>query len=378
MRAIVNGKIVTRNAVIEGKALLFDGTIAGISDGAENCDIIDAHGGYVTPGLIDVHTHGYLGYDCCDGEMDGLRRMAEGVAKNGVTSFMATTMTMPYSELERAFEVTGEYMRNPSERGARVIGVNSEGPFLSEAKRGAHKPEYLKLPDPDFLLRHKDVVKLTTIAPELEGAMEAIRKLTANGIRVSAGHTAASFETAMDAIRAGATQATHTFNAMPSLNHREPGATGAFLWDDRVYCELITDGFHVNPAFFKLLRRIKGDKLVMITDCLRAGGLSDGEYVSGGLHVHVQGIKCLLDNGTIAGSVLRLNKGVKNMIDLGEAQVWEAVAMASANPAAAVGVADSKGALEPGKDADIAIFNQEFDTQKTIIGGKVVYDAADR
>ncbi len=375
MRAIINGKIVIRDSVIEGRALLFDEKIVGISDNAGGCEIIDAQGGYVTPGLIDVHTHGYLGYDCSDGEIDGLRRMAEGIAKNGVTSFMATTMTMPYEDLERAFEVTKEYMENPSENGARVIGVNAEGPFLSEAKRGAHKREYLKLPDADFLLKHKDVVKITTIAPELDGAMHAIRKLTANGIRVSAGHTTASFEDAIKAIDAGVTQATHTFNAMPALGHREPGATGAFLWDDRVYCELITDGFHVNPAFFKLLRRIKGDKLVMITDCLRAAGLSDGEYVSGGLRVHVRGIKCLLDNGTIAGSMLHLNKGVKNMIDLGEAQVWEAVAMASANPAAAMGIADAKGALEPGKDADVAIFNAEFDAQKTIIGGKVIYDA---
>ena len=224
-------------------------------------------------------------------------------------------------------------------------------------------------------MKHRDVVKLTTIAPELDGAMEAIRKLTASGIRVSAGHTAAGFDAAIEAVNAGATQATHTFNAMPALNHREPGAAGAFLWDDRVYCELITDGFHVNPAFFKLLRRIKGDKLVMITDCLRAGGLSDGEYVSGGLRVHVQGIRCLLDNGTIAGSVLRLNKGVKNMIDMGDAQVWEAVAMASANPAAAIGVADVKGALEPGKDAYIAIFDSEFETQMTLIGGRIIYDA---
>lgn len=376
MRAIINGKIVTRGAVIEDRALLFDEKIAGIFDGAEGCEIIDAQGGYVTPGLIDVHTHGYLGYDCSDGEMDGLRRMAEGIAKNGVTSFMATTMTMPYEDLERAFAVTREYMENPSENGARALGVNAEGPFLSEAKRGAHKREYLKLPDADFLLKHKDVVRLTTIAPELEGAMEAIRTLAANGIRVSAGHTAADFETAVKAVDAGATQATHTFNAMPALSHRTPGATGAFLWDDRVYCELITDGFHVDPAFFKLLRRMKGDKLVMITDCLRPAGLSDGEYFSGGLRVHVRGIKCLLDDGTIAGSVLRLNKGVKNMADMGDAPVWEAVAMASANPAAAVGIADTKGALEPGKDADIAIFDQEFETQKTIIGGKTVYDAA--
>ena len=375
MRAIINGKIVLKDRIIENKALLFDGKIIGIADNAEGCEIIDAKGGYVTPGLIDVHTHGYLGYDCSDGEMAGLVRMAEGIAKNGVTSFLATTMTMPYEDLERAFEVTREYMNNPSEKGAIVVGINAEGPYLSEAKRGAHKKEYLMAPDADFLIKYADIISITTIAPELDGALDTINKLTENGIRVSVGHTTANFELAEKAIDNGATQATHTFNAMPAIGHRDPGATGALIWDDRVYCELITDTFHVNKAFFKILRRVKGDKLVIITDALRAAGLSDGEYISGGLHVTVKGIQCLLDNGTIAGSMLTLNLGVKNMIDYGEADVWEAVAMATCNPAAAIGISDRKGSLEAGMDADIAIFDADFNTKATIIGGRTVFEA---
>lgn len=375
MRAIINGNIVLSDRIVEGKALIFDEKIVGIADSAENCEIIDAMGGYVTPGLIDIHTHGYLGYDCSDGETEGLTRMAEGIAKNGVTSFLATTLTMPYAELEKAFEITRGYMRSPSANGARVIGINAEGPFLSESKRGAHMKEYLKAPDADFLLKYKDIIRVTTIAPEIDGAMECIKKLTENGIRVSAGHTAADFDTAEKAIDMGATIATHTFNAMPALSHRDPGATGAFLWDDRVYCELITDTFHVHTAFFKLLSRIKKDKLVMITDCLRSGGMPDGEYVSGGMKVRVDGIRCLLENGTIAGSMLKLNKGIKNMVDHGCADIWEAVAMATRNPANAIGVADRKGEIKPGMDADIAVFSADFDTVYTIINGAIAYAA---
>lgn len=375
MRAVINGKIVLEESIVEGKVLLFDDKIIGIADEAPDCELIDAKGGYVTPGLIDVHIHGYLGYDCTDGELDGLTRMAEGIAGNGVTSFLATTMTASNADLEKAFEVTREYMNDPSEKGARVVGINAEGPYLSHAKRGAHRDDLIQPPQADFLLKYRDIIKITTIAPEMDGAMDVIKKLTDNGIRVSAGHTTADFETTVKAADMGATQATHTFNAMPTLGHREPGATGAFLWDDRYYCELITDTFHVNPAFFKLLRRIKGDKLVIITDCLRSGGMPDGEYMSGGMEVRVEGIKCLLSDGTIAGSMLRLNMGVKNMIDRGGAEVWEAVAMATKNAASAIGIIDSKGTIAPGKDADIAIFDNEFETAATIIGGRTVYTA---
>lgn len=373
MRAIVNGKIISSDRMIEGKTLVFGEKIVGICDSWDGCDVIDAKGGYVTPGLIDVHIHGYLGADASDGDIDGLKRMAAGLARNGVTSFLPTTMTVSYEQLERAFDTVRLFMASPAEDGAVALGVNAEGPFLSPAKRGAHDSALLRAPDAEFLLKHSDVVRLATIAPDLPGAIDCIARLAAGGMKVSAGHTTANFDTAIRAIDSGATQATHTFNAMPPLNHREPGATGAFLWDDRVYCELIADGFHVHSAFFRLLRRMKGDHLVLITDCTRAGGMGDGEYELGGQIMHVNGVRCLLPDGTIAGSILRLNAAVKNMITLGGVEVWEAVKMASANPAAALGIADSKGALEGGMDADIVIFDDAFEAKNTIIGGKMVY-----
>ena len=374
MKAIINGRIVLPDQVIKGKTLVFEDKILGIRDEAPDvAQIIDAKGGYVTPGLIDVHTHGYMGADASDGDLEGLTRMAEGIAANGVTSFFPTTMTVSYAALEKACEVAREYQKNPSPRGARSLGVNAEGPYLSPSKRGAHDITLLKPPETAFLMKYADVVKITTIAPDLPGAMTCIRELTQNGMRVSAGHTTADYDTAKKAFDAGATQCTHTFNAMPALGHRDPGATGAFLWDDRVYCELIADGFHVHPAFFKLLRRIKGDHLVLITDCTRAGGMGDGEYDLGGQTMKVEGIRCLLPDGTIAGSILRLNCAVKNMIDLGEAEVYEAVALATRNPARALGVDNRKGTLETGKDADIAVFDGEFRTLRTFIGGETVY-----
>ena len=374
MRAIINGKIVLSDGIIEGKALLFEDKIIGISDTWDGCEIIDARGGYVTPGLIDVHIHGYLNTDVSDGDIAGLTRMARGLAKNGVTSFFPTTMTVSYEDLENAFAAIREYMKNPAEDGAAALGINAEGPFLSPAKRGAHDINLLRAPDAGFLLNHKDVVRIATIAPDLPGAMECIKTLTTGGIRVAAGHTTADFDTTRQAIDAGATQATHTFNAMPALNHREPGATGAFLWDDRVYCELIADTFHVHPAFFRLLARMKGDHLLLITDCTRAGGMGDGEYDLGGQMMRVDGIKCLLPDGTIAGSILRLNQAVKNMIDHGRVPVWHAVNMAAGNPANAMGIADQKGSLEPGKDADIAVFDADFEPIMTIISGRCVHE----
>ena len=374
MQAIVNGKIVTPTGVVENKALLYEQTVVGIENVVPaGCEVVDAQGGYVTPGLIDVHTHGYLGADASDGEVSGLQIMAEGMAKNGVTGFYPTTMTLGYDRLERAFDSVRAYQAAPSPAGAIALGVNAEGPYLSPDKRGAHDPKHLRLPEPEFFLKNKDVVRITTIAPDLPGAMETIRALTENGVRVSAGHTTADYDTTLQALDAGATQATHTFNAMPALNHRKPGATGAFLTDSRVYCELIADGFHVHPALFRMLRQLKGEKLILITDCTRAGGMGDGDYDLGGQMMHVEGIHCLLPDGTIAGSILRLNLAVKNMIEMGGASVVEAVNMASRNPARAFGLDARKGSLERGKDADIAIFDGDFNAMRTIIGGRTAY-----
>ncbi len=373
MKAIVNGKIVTPDGIVMDKSLVFTDRIVGITSDVPACPHIDAKGGYVSPGLVDVHVHGYDGADASDGDLDGLRKMARGIARNGVTSFLPTTMTVSYEVLERAFDAARAFIKNPLPGEARALGVNAEGPFLSPVKRGAHDPAHLRLPDADFLLKHADVIKITTIAPELEGAIDCIEKVTRAGMYVAIGHSTADFDCAKHAVDAGATQATHTFNAMPTLGHRDLALTGEVLWDSRVYCELIADGFHIHPAWFSILQKVKGDHLVLVTDCTRAGGLADGDYDLGGQIMHVRGIQCLLPNGTIAGSVLRYHLAVKNMIDRGGASVFDAIQMASANPARAIGVFDKKGSLEPNKDADIAIFSEAFEPMQTIIAGETAF-----
>ena len=377
MKAIINGTIIDKFTQANDAALIFDDRVRGISYSTEGCELIDAHGGYVVPGLIDLHIHGFNGSDISDGTVEAVRTVSEGIVKNGVTSYLPTTMTMPYENITAAFNSVREYLKNGAGAGARVLGVNMEGPYLSPSKRGAHDIAYLKIPNADFVIENNDIVRLTTIAPELPGAMECIPALVRNGIRVSIGHTAADYETALRAIELGANQATHTFNAMPAINHRDPGALTAVITDDRVYCELIADTFHVNKAFFKFLVKLKGDRLMLITDCTRAGGMGDGVYTLGGQEMHVSGIKCLLPDGTIAGSILTLNKAIKNMYMYGGVSLNNVVAMATYTPACALGLEHSKGAFMAGMDADIAIFDRDFNTLRTIIGGETVY-AADR
>ncbi|MGI6238678.1 MAG: N-acetylglucosamine-6-phosphate deacetylase [Christensenellales bacterium] len=374
MRAIVNGKIVLGDEIIEGKALLFDDKIAGISPDAGDCERIDARGGYVAPGLIDIHIHGYCGTDVCDNDIGALRRMARGLAQGGITAFLPTTMTETYDLLERVFDDVRAMMASPAREEARALGVNAEGPYLTDEKRGAHDRRFLRLPDAEFLIKHSDLIRLTTIAPELENAFDCIRAVKEHGIRIAIGHTTADFALTQHAVDAGATQATHIFNAMPTLGHRAPGAAGELIWDDRVYCELICDGYHVHPAWYSMLKKIKDDKLVLITDCTRAGGMGDGEYDYGGRIMRVKDGKCTLPDGTIAGSVLQLNQAVANMMEKGGATVCEAVRMAAESPARAIGVFDRKGSLEVGKDADIAIFDSDFAAMHTIIGGETAFE----
>ena len=376
MKAIVNGKIVLPDHVEEGRCLLFDETIREVCDRpGENVETLDARGMYVIPGLFDIHIHGYMGQDASDGSYEGLKTMAEGVARNGVTAFLPTTMTVSRPELETAFAQIARLMREsegPLWRGARALGVNAEGPFINPKKKGAQAGENILPGEAEFFLRYPQIVQ-TTIAPEMPGNLECVRALAKKGVLVSVGHTAATFEEAAAAFDAGARHATHLFNAMTPLMHREPGVVGAALSDERVSCELIADTFHVHRGLFKLLRKVKGGKLVLITDCTRAGGLADGEYTLGGQPIFVQGIECRLADGTIAGSVLKLNQAVANMVRYGGAEVWEAVNMASLHPAKLHG-RDDIGALLPGRRADIAIADAEFTVHRTLLGGRTIYE----
>lgn len=379
MKCIKGATLILPRELITGKALLFDEKIVGLVGEDEipaGAEIIDATGSFVAPGLVDVHIHGYLNEDASDGVADGIRKMAEGVMKNGVTTFLPTTMTVSIAEIERALDVVRSLQEESKTwRGAYLAGVNAEGPFINESKKGAQAAEHIKEPDADWILKHKDIIRLCTIAPECKDGLAAIEKITKNSnVRVSVGHTDATFEQAMQAFAAGATQVTHLFNAQTGLHHRKPGVVGAALASD-AYAELIADTFHVNKGLFALLAKCKGDKLVLITDCTRAGGMPDGEYSLGGQKTFVKGIQCLLEDGTIAGSVLRLNDAVKNLRAHTDLPLYEIVNAASLNPANAIGMGDVKGSIEVGKDADLIITDMNFDIKKTIMQGEIRYEA---
>ncbi len=378
MKYIVNGSIILKDGIVDDHVLAFDNKICGITTKDQipaDSEVIDAKGGYVAPGLVDIHIHGYLGEDTSDGNADGIRKMANGIMKNGVTSWCPTTMTVSMEEINTALE-TVRSLKADSKTwdGAEILGVNLEGPYINPKKKGAQAETHIKPLDADFVIKNADVISVATVAPEMEGGCEGIKKIRDNcNVRVSVGHTDASFEETMAGIDAGATHITHLFNAQTALHHRNPGVVGAALLRD-VYTELICDTFHVHKGLFELIARVKGDKLVLITDCTRAGGMPDGEYTLGGQKIFVNGIECLLEDGTIAGSVLKLNNAVRNVYNNTDMPLWSVFSAASLNPARAIGVDDRKGSLDAGKDADIIITDSDFNVLKTIIGGEVKYE----
>ncbi len=379
MKAVVNGKIILPDRVVEGKALLYDEKIRGIVNVSEigDAEVFDAEGKYVAPGLIDMHIHGYLGEDASDGSEAGLVKMAEGIAKNGVTAWLPTTMTVSYEQLRTAFELARRLMKKENNpKGAQILGVNAEGPFINAAKKGAQAEEHIKPADAAFLKEYADVVRIFTVAPEVNDNLKVIREMASDtDMKISIGHTAATCEQAMEAFDAGVSHATHLFNAMTAMGHRDPGVVGAVLSCERVSAELIADTFHISPALYGLVERLKGDNLVLVTDCVRAGGMPDGEYDLGGQTVYLRGIECRLADGTIAGSVLRLNEAVRNFLRHTDLPIWKVVRMASLNPARRIGVSECKGALTVGHDADWILADEEFNVYRTVIGGEVIWEA---
>lgn len=376
MKCIINGRLVLPTSIVSDYAIIFDKTIQAIvpidTIDINEYEIIDAKGNLVAPGLVDIHIHGYLGEDASDGNAEGLKKMAAGIAKNGVTSWCPTTMTMHKDVIVKAFDTAREVKAEKECYGAKILGINCEGPFINPSKKGAQPEEFILPPDGDFIIEHADILKLFTVAPEMDGALECVKRVYEDGrVLVSMGHTGASFDEANEGIKAGVRHTTHLFNAMTALQHRNPGVVGAALSDERVSCELIADTFHVNPGLYKLVAKAKGDKLCLITDCMRAGGMEDGDYTLGGQHVIKTGIQCLLEDGTIAGSVLELNAAVRNLKDNTELSLPEVFACASLNPAKAVGEAERIGSLEVGKCADIMICDDEIHVITTIIDGEI-------
>lgn len=380
MKAIIGGKIILKDRIVEGKALLYSNVIEGVVN-AENipadAEIIDAKGGYVSPGLIDLHIHGYLGKDVCDGEEESIRTISAGIVKNGVTGYLPTTMTVDMKVIKKALEVC-RALKEESKNwdGSEILGCHAEGPFISESKKGAQDAKYILKPDAAFVKEYADIIKTITLAPETdENDFAAIREICRDtDVVVSMGHTSADYNTAMDSVNAGVKHVTHLFNAMTPLAHRAPGVVTAALNSD-VSVELIVDTFHVDKCFYDLLWKVKQRKLCFITDCLPAGGLPYGEYTLGGAKIIYRDIVCRLEDGTVAGSVLHLNHGVWNVYKNSNIPLYECVNCASLNPATAIGIADRKGSLDIGKDADIVITDENFEVKTTIIRGETKYEA---
>lgn len=380
MKAIVGGKIILKDSIVENCALLYTDKIESLIPEnlvPENTQIIDANGGYVAPGLIDLHIHGYLSKDVCDGEEESIRTISKGLLANGVIGYLPTTMTEDMSIIRKALE-TCRLLKEESKNwdGSIILGCHAEGPFISESKKGAQDAKYILKPDASFVKEYKDIIKTITLAPETDTEdFNAIREICRDtDVVVSMGHTSADYEIAMKSIDAGVKHVTHLFNAMTPLTHRAPGVVGAALNGD-VSVELIVDTVHVDKSLYNMLWKLKGRKLCFITDCLPAGGLPVGEYTLGGQKIIYDGTICKLEDGTIAGSVLQLNKGVWNVYENSDIPLHECVNCASLNPATTLGIDNIKGSLEVGKDADIIITDSQFNVKKTIIAGEIKYES---
>jgi N-acetylglucosamine-6-phosphate deacetylase len=355
---IENGKIT-----YIGEPLTFEGKVMDFSD----C--------YIVPGLIDVHVHGALGRDIMDCSTKSIEILSNHLAGGGVTGFLATTYSAPQEQLLETLKI----IQLAHVSGAKLLGAHLEGPFINKNKRGAQNLSSIREPNLDEIQRlleeFDEIVKMITLAPETDGALNAIRFLDGRGIVISAGHTNATFNETIKAIDAGLNHATHLYNGMRVFHHREPGVVGATLIDDRVSVELIADGVHVHPAALKFAILTKGIAgIVLVSDCIKPAGLPDGEYVVGGSKVKLKGGYCTLQDGTIAGSTIRLNQAIKYLVEEVGFKITEVLQMMTWNPAKLLGL-KNKGQLMVGWDADLTVLDKDYAVKLTLVSGRNVYES---
>ncbi len=373
-KCIINGKIILHDEIVEKNVFIDGEKIIEISNKVPSDEeIIDAHGLYVSPGFVDVHTHGRGGSDTMYPTFDDLNTISKATLKTGVTSFLPTTMTMPVEDIKKAIENVS--MNKDKVEGAQILGVHLEGPFFNKKYKGAQPEECMILPTIDnylsFVGNHQEIVRKISIAPELEHSIDFIKYLQDKRTVVSLGHTNATYEEAQLAIDAGATSGTHTYNAMTPLTHRAPGVVGAVMINDSVYAELILDGVHVNYAAAKALLCAKGkEKVILITDSLEAAGLENGKYLLGNQDVYVKDGEARLIDGTLAGSIVSMNVAVRNAYQHLGLKLNEAVNLASYNPARSLDE-DLLGEIKEGNYADIIFFDENIDIQKIMIKGNL-------
>ena len=392
MFALTNGRIVLPNEVITGKALVAEGNkIIGVTgEGAIGADteIIEVDGRLITPGLVDIHTHGALGHIFNRATPEAFATITKENARRGVTALLATTMTAPIADLVKCLEFTRQWMSQTSEEartGAQVLGVHVEGPYFCAAQAGAQDPANVRNPDdgtPAALLDHHDVIKIMSYAPELPGALELTTQLTELGIVAAAGHSNAKEEEARAAMQAGLRHIIHIWSAQSTTTRegpwRKPGLLEASLVFDDLTVEMISDNKPLPPTLMKLAYKCTGpDRLCVITDAPHGAGLPEGPRCTLGVlddEFH-DGVAMMLDRSSFAGSTTLLNQMMPILTNQVDIPLAEVIRMATLTPARVIGVDDRKGSLEAGKDADIAIFNDDFTAWRTMIGGKWVYQA---
>jgi N-acetylglucosamine-6-phosphate deacetylase len=382
MKLLITGPNVYAEKTIlkNGAVLVQDGLIASVSEAqhfsAEKTLEFPANY-HLIPGFIDLHTHGADGHDVMDATPIALAGICRALAAEGTTSFLATTMTDEISNIEKALAAVQQYSKAP-QAGAAILGVHLEGPFIAPSKMGAQRGENILDPDVELFKKWEKIsgnlVKLVTLAPEQANVIALIEYLKKQNIVASLGHTNATFEEAQKAIAAGSSYATHLFNAMSGIHQREPGTVTAALLAGTVSAELIVDGFHLHPAIVQLALKLKGkEKIVLVTDAMRAKCLQDGCYDLGGQDVYVKKGRAQLADGTLAGSVLRMPSAVQNMLSFTGCELQDALKMAAENPAKILNVFHKKGSIAEKKDADLVVLNEKLEVVLTICGGNIVY-----
>lgn len=375
---IKNCKIIFKDKIEEGSVLIRNGKIAEINPANMDDEILDAKGLYLSPGFIDVHIHGAGGYDTMDGTEEAINMISKVIMEHGTTSFLPTTMTVAIEDINKSLKVIKKLKEEGSE-GANVLGAHLEGPFVSPLAIGAQNPKHLIKPSIENYKKIvegcEDAVTSITLAPEVEGAKELIKYISKRGIVCSAGHTKATYEEMTDAIKCGISHSTHLYNVMTGFTHREPGTVGA-TFDTDITTETISDGIHISYPALRVAYKVKTtDKVILISDAMMACCMKDGKYALGGQDVFLKDGAARLENGALAGSVLTIDKAIENVYKNCNIPLYEAVKMATYNPAKHCKVEDKKGLIKEGYDADLVLFDDNISVKKVFINGRENYSS---
>jgi N-acetylglucosamine-6-phosphate deacetylase len=381
--ALTHARVITPETEISDATVVIEGgRIIGVDEGASpgNAEVRDLRGLMVAPGFIDLHVHGGGGFSLIEGDAAQIRGFARWAASRGVTGFLATLLPEKRQRMYEVVESTVGIVDN-APAGARLLGVNLEGPFVNPLRSGVLRSDAVRAADVDelrkYLLVAKGHLRITTIAPELPGAPPLIDAALAEGVVVALGHSDATYDEAMRAFSRGVKHATHCFNAMRPFHHRDPGCVGAALSAPDVTCELIADGAHVHPVAMEMLLRLKGiDKTVLVSDGIAMAGLGDGSFELQGQRIDVKDGVARRQDGTLAGSAKPLDAMVRNAVAWLPVSAAEAIRMATLNAASVLGLAEHKGRIAPGHDADIVVLSPDLEVEMTFVGGELVYDRA--